>query len=48
MSPQTNNRIIKRKLAQLNASNGWYAFDNWNPDDYTFNYEKGMVYNIAP
>jgi hypothetical protein len=28
--------------------NGWYAFDNWNPDDYTFNYKKGMVYNIAP
>jgi hypothetical protein len=31
-----------------NYLNGWYAFNNWNPGDNTFNYKKGMVYNIAP
>lgn len=35
-----------------NAANGWFAFDNWNPTvnstTYTFNYKRGMVYNIKP
>lgn len=28
--------------------NGWYAFNNWNPSSNTFNYCRGMVYNIKP
>jgi len=28
--------------------NGWYSFNNWNPSNYTFNYCRGMVYNIKP
>lgn len=28
--------------------NGWYAYNNWNPGNHTFNYKKGMVYNIKP
>lgn len=28
--------------------NGWYNFNNFNPSDYTFNYQTGMVYNIKP
>jgi len=28
--------------------NGWYAFNNFNPDTYTFNYQVKMVYNIKP
>lgn len=28
--------------------NGWYAFNNFNPDNYTFNYGVKMVYNIKP
>lgn len=27
---------------------GWYAFDNFNPSTHTFNYKRGMVYNIKP
>lgn len=28
--------------------NGLYSFNNFNPDDYTFNYQTGMIYNIRP
>jgi len=28
--------------------NGWYAYNNWNPGDHTFNYKRGMVCNIKP
>lgn len=28
--------------------NGWFTHLNWNPGDHTFNYKKGMVYNIKP
>lgn len=28
--------------------NGWFAFNNWNPSTHTFNYSRGMVYNIKP
>ncbi len=28
--------------------NGWYSFDNFNPGDFTFNYQVKMVYNIKP
>ncbi|MEM6829077.1 MAG: C10 family peptidase, partial [Bacteroidota bacterium] len=28
--------------------NGWFAFNNWNPSNHTFNYKRGMVYNIRP
>lgn len=28
--------------------NGWYSTGNWNPNGNTFNYQKGMVYNIRP
>ncbi len=28
--------------------NGMFAFNNWNPGGFTFNYQPGMVYNIAP
>ena len=31
-----------------NAFNGYYAYNNWNPGDFTFNYKRGMVYNIRP
>jgi len=31
-----------------NSLNGWYAYNNWNPGSNTFNYKKGMVYNIKP
>ncbi len=31
-----------------NRLNGWYAYNNWNPGDHTFNYKRGMVYNIKP
>ncbi|RLJ76842.1 C10 family peptidase [Pedobacter alluvionis] len=27
---------------------GYYAFNNFNPDSYTFNYKRGMVTNIRP
>lgn len=30
------------------AFDDWYAFNNWNPGNNTFNYDRGMVYNIAP
>ena len=26
--------------------NGYFSFNNWNPENLTFNYKKGMVYNI--
>lgn len=29
-------------------SNGLYAFNNFNPSGSSFNYERGMVYNIRP
>jgi Spi protease inhibitor/Peptidase C10 family len=28
--------------------NGWFAYDNWNPGDDTFNDDKLMIYNIIP
>ena len=28
--------------------NGWFSLNNWNPGDYTFNYKRGMVYDIIP
>ncbi|WP_086478480.1 MULTISPECIES: C10 family peptidase [Arenibacter] len=28
--------------------NGWYAFNNFNPGNNTFNYKVKMVYNIKP
>lgn len=28
--------------------NGYFSFNNWNPGDNTFNYKRGMVYNIKP
>ncbi len=28
--------------------NGWYNYNNFNPGDFTFNYQTGMVYNIIP
>ena len=28
--------------------NGWYAFNNFNPGNNTFNYQVKMVYNIKP
>lgn len=28
--------------------NGWFSFNNFNPGSYTFNYKRGMVYNIKP
>jgi hypothetical protein len=31
-----------------NNLNGWFSFNNWNPGDHTFNYKRGMVYNIYP
>ena len=31
-----------------NGLNGWYAYNNWNPGNHTFNYKRGMVYNIKP
>jgi uncharacterized lipoprotein NlpE involved in copper resistance len=27
---------------------GWYAYNNWNPGDNSYNYEKEMIYNINP
>jgi hypothetical protein len=30
------------------SNNGWYAFNNFNPAGYTFNYESGVVVNIRP
>ncbi|HBH24194.1 MAG TPA: hypothetical protein DDY13_12320 [Cytophagales bacterium] len=33
---------------QYSRLNGWFAYNNWNPGNYTFNYKKGMVYNIKP
>jgi|JI10StandDraft_1071094.scaffolds.fasta_scaffold42068_4 hypothetical protein len=29
-------------------NNGWYAFNNFNPGSYTFNYKSGVVLNIVP
>lgn len=31
-----------------NTFNGYYSFNNFNPDVHTFNYKRGMVYNINP
>lgn len=28
--------------------NGWYAYNNWNPGDSSYNYEKVMITNIIP
>jgi hypothetical protein len=28
--------------------NGWYSFNNFNLGSNTFNYKRGMVYNIKP
>jgi hypothetical protein len=28
--------------------NGWYNYNNFNPGSHTFNYKRGMVYNIKP
>lgn len=28
--------------------NGYYAYNNFNPGSYTFNYQPGMVVNIRP
>lgn len=28
--------------------NGWYSFNNFNPGNDTYNYERKMVYNIKP
>ncbi|WP_242085480.1 C10 family peptidase [Aestuariivivens sediminis] len=28
--------------------NGWYAFNNFNPGDSSYNYEVKMIYNINP
>lgn len=28
--------------------NGYYAFNNWDPGDHTFNYKREMIYNIRP
>ncbi len=28
--------------------NGWYAFNDFNPGKYTFNYKRKMIYNIEP
>lgn len=28
--------------------NGWYSFNNFNPDNHTFNYQVKMTYNIKP
>lgn len=28
--------------------NGYYSFNNWSPGNNTFNYKKGIVYNITP
>ena len=28
--------------------NSWYAYNNFNPGNYTFNYKVKMVYNIKP
>lgn len=33
---------------QNGDSNGWFAFDNFNPDIYNFNNDKKMIYNIIP
>ena len=30
------------------SNNGWYAFNNFNPDGNTFNYQSGVVVNIRP
>lgn len=30
------------------SENGWYAYNNFNPGEYTFNYDVKMVYNIKP
>lgn len=30
------------------SHDGWYSFNNFNPGDHTFNYKRGMVYNIRP
>jgi len=30
------------------ANNGWFAFNNFNPGTFTFNYKSGVVLNIAP
>jgi len=30
------------------SSNGWFAFNNFNPGSYTFNYKTGAVINIHP
>jgi len=30
------------------SNNGWYAFNNFNPAGYTFNYKSGVVVNIRP
>jgi hypothetical protein len=29
-------------------ANGWFAYNNFNPSSYTFNYETRMDYNIIP
>ena len=29
-------------------NDAWYNYNNWNPGNYTFNYHRGMVYNIKP
>ena len=28
--------------------NGWFAYANWNPDTFEFNYQRGAVINIIP
>ncbi|TRZ42480.1 C10 family peptidase [Robertkochia solimangrovi] len=28
--------------------NGWYGFNNFDPGNYTFNYDVKMIYNIIP
>lgn len=33
---------------QREELNGWYSVSNWNPDNSTYNYGRGMVYDIKP
>lgn len=32
----------------VNAGNGWFAYNNFNPDNSSFNYLTKMIYNIKP
>jgi hypothetical protein len=50
-----NRDIVKQQLRwnrpvilRGGRKSGWYAYNNWNPGDHTFNYNRGMVYNIKP